>query len=52
MKYALMVRNDDLSKKTALKIKESLQNFFIYDEKNEDEIVILLAEFILYNGYR
>lgn len=23
----------------------------IYDEKNEDEIVILLAEFILYNGY-
>ena len=33
MKYALMVRNDDLSKKTALKIKESLQNFFIYDEK-------------------
>lgn len=33
MKYALMVRNDDLSKKTALKIKEGLQNFFIYDEK-------------------
>ena len=23
----------------------------IYDEKNEDEIVILLTEFILYNGY-
>ena len=36
MKYALMVRNDDLSKKTALKIKESLQNFFIYDEKNPE----------------
>ena len=23
----------------------------VYDEKNEDEIVNLLAEFILYNGY-
>ena len=39
MKYALMVRNDDLSKKTALKIKESLQNFFIYDEKNPDLVI-------------
>ena len=34
-----MVRNDDLSKKTALKIKESLQNFFIYDEKNPDLVI-------------
>ena len=39
MKYALIVRNDDLSKKTALKIKESLQNFFIYDEKNPDLVI-------------
>ena len=39
MKYALMVRNDDLSKKTALKIKEGLQNFFIYDEKNPDLVI-------------
>ena len=43
MKYALMVRNDDLSKKTALKIKESLQNFFIYDEKNPDKIECHIA---------
>ena len=41
MKYALMVRNDDLSKKTALKIKESLQNFFIYDEKNPDVVTVI-----------
>lgn len=33
MKYALMVRNDDLSKKTALKIKESLQNFLFMMKK-------------------
>lgn len=34
MKYALMVRNDDLSKKTALKIKESLQNFLFMMKKS------------------
>ena len=33
MKYALMVRNDDLSKKTALKIKESYKTFLFMMKK-------------------
>ena len=29
MKYALMIRNDALSKETALKIKEGLKDFYV-----------------------
>ena len=42
MKYALMIRNDALSKETALKIKEGLKDFFMYDDlvMNERKLTI------------
>mgnify|MGYP002712894397 FL=1 len=39
MKYALMIRNDALSKETALKIKEGLKDFFMYDDQNPDLVI-------------
>lgn len=39
MKYALMVRNDDLSKDTAKRIKESLNKYYTYDETNPDLVI-------------
>ena len=39
MKYSLMIRNDALSKETALKIKEGLKDFFMYDDQNPDLVI-------------
>ena len=48
MKYALMVRNDDLSKKTALKIKESLQKLFLFMMKKIQILLFQLEEMELF----
>ena len=42
MKYAFVTRDDETSKKTALKIQQSLEKYFVYDEI-DPEIVISIG---------
>lgn len=50
MKYAFVTRDDDLSKKIAIKIKNELENYFEYDEIDPDIVISIGGDGTILNA--
>lgn len=50
VKYAFVTRDDETSKKTALKIDEQLKNHFIFDEENPDLVISIGGDGTILNA--
>ncbi|MGN1183562.1 MAG: NAD(+)/NADH kinase, partial [Faecalibacillus sp.] len=50
MKYAFVTRDDELSKKTAIKIHQCLKKYFIHDENNPDLVISIGGDGTILNA--